>query len=204
MSIQAVIFDVGGVLLRVQDRRARRKWEAHLGLAEGTLFKAIVTSQVSARAMVGEVSEEAVWKHAAASFKLNAEQSRAFQRDFWSGNRLNAELVRFMRALRRRFKVAILSNAWSDTREEFSQRFGLDRLADAMIISAEEGVAKPDPRIYHIAVERLGVRAEAAVFVDDLPENVQGAQAVGMRGVQFKNNAQTIAEIKRHLEDSVL
>jgi HAD superfamily hydrolase (TIGR01509 family) len=73
-----------------------------------------------------------------------------------------------------------------------------------MIISAEEGVAKPDPRIYHIAVERLGVRAEAAVFVDDLPENVQGAQAVGMRGVQFKNNAQTIAEIKRHQEDSVL
>lgn len=89
MSIQAVISDVGGVLLRVQDRWARRKWEAHLGLAEGTLFKAIVTSQVSARAMVGEVSEERVWQYAADIFRLKADQAREFRRDFWSGDQLN-------------------------------------------------------------------------------------------------------------------
>jgi epoxide hydrolase-like predicted phosphatase len=201
--IRAVIFDVGGVLLRVQDRRARRKWEANLGLSEGTLYKAIVTSQVSARAIVGEVPVDELWRHAATIFNLDAEQSREFRRDFWSDNRLNTELAKFMRHLRGRFKTAILSNAWSDAREDF-RRFGLDRLVDTMVISAEEGVAKPDSHIYHIAVGRLSLRPEEAVFVDDRPENVQGAQTVGMRGVQFKNNAQAIAEIMGHLGDSVV
>jgi putative hydrolase of the HAD superfamily len=71
---------------------------------------------------------------------------------------------------------------------------------DEIIISAEEGIAKPDPRIFRIAAERLGVRPQEAVFVDDRPENVQGARAVGMRGIQFETREQTIADVRKHLE----
>jgi epoxide hydrolase-like predicted phosphatase len=69
-----------------------------------------------------------------------------------------------------------------------------------MIISAEEGVAKPDARIYQIALSRLGVQPEDAIFVDDLVENVQGAQAVGMRSIRFESTEQTVAEVQEFLD----
>jgi FMN phosphatase YigB (HAD superfamily) len=58
---------------------------------------------------------------------------------------------------------------------------------------------KPDARIYQLALERLRAKPEEAVFVDDMPENVEAARALGMCGVQFQNTAQTIADVKRCL-----
>lgn len=202
MTIQAVIFDFGGVIARLDNVYGQRKWERYLGLSKGELFKIVLDSEVSTRAMVGKVPEAEVWKQVAATLALNDAQSRAFRRDFWQGERLNVDLVRFIRGLRPRYKTAVLTNAWSGAREEFTRDFGLHELVDVMIISAEEGVAKPDLRIYQIAAERLGVRAHKAVFVDDLAENVGGAQAAGMRGVHYKNSAQAIAEVRAYLEDN--
>jgi HAD superfamily hydrolase (TIGR01509 family) len=61
-------------------------------------------------------------------------------------------------------------------------------------------VAKPDHRIYQIAVGRLGVQPDEAVFVDDLVENVQAAQAFGMWSIQFKSTQQAITEVQEYLD----
>jgi putative hydrolase of the HAD superfamily len=132
---------------------------------------------------------------------LDAEQLQEFQRDFWSGDQIDAALVQFLRGLRPRYKTAILSNAWSDTRHALTQILGLGDAVDTIIISAEEGIAKPDVRIYRLAVERLGVQLEEAIFVDDFEVNVQAARAVGMRSVHFQNTAQAIAEVNRYLDE---
>ncbi len=200
MPIQAVIFDVGGVLIRTQDRSVRRNWEARLGLPEFGLGRVIFGSEISARAMVGQASVTEVWGHVAAQFGLSDEQIYELERDFWSGDWLDAELVQFVRQLRPRCKTGILSNAWPDARRVLSDKFGLGDAVDVMILSAEVGCAKPDARIYRIATERLGVRPEDAAFVDDVAENVAAAQAIGMRGIQFKSTAQTKNEIQRYLD----
>jgi epoxide hydrolase-like predicted phosphatase len=201
MPIRAVIFDFGGVLVRTEDPAGRRKWEARLGLAEGELVKAVFDSDVSTRAALGEVPEDEVWKHVAATFRLNADEAHELEHDFWAGDRLDAELTQFLRDLRPRYKTAILSNAWSGARKAFVEWFGLGDVVDTMVISAEEGVAKPAPRIYQIAAERLGVRPEEVVFVDDMAVNARGAQAVGMVGVQFKSTSEVIAEVRRSLDE---
>ena len=198
MSIQAIILDFGGVLVRLEDPRGQREWEARLGLEPGAFFDLVFGSEISARAMVGEISEAELWQHLADRLGLEVADLQNLQRDFWSGERLNVELVRFIRTLRPHYKTAILSNAWSDAREALLH-FGLDCEVDTLIISAEEGLAKPDPRIYTLAAERLGVQPEQAVFLDDLIENVEGARAVGMRAVHYQDNAQAIAEVKGHL-----
>jgi epoxide hydrolase-like predicted phosphatase len=202
MTLKAVIFDFGVVLVRTEVRSGRQKWEARLGLPEGGLAQAIYWSEASFRACLGQVPEESVWQHVAATFGLDAKQLDELKRDFWSDERLDVELVEFLRQLRPRFKTAILSNAWSGARAAFVQVFGLDRAVDEMIISSEEGVGKPEPRIYHIATERLGVPPDEAVFVDDLAENVEGARAVGMKGIQFKSTAQVIAEVQQFFDGS--
>jgi len=68
------------------------------------------------------------------------------------------------------------------------------------VVSAEEKLMKPDERIYRIALERIGIEAGEAVFVDDFPENVRAAKAIGMRTVWFRGREQTIRALRALLE----
>ena len=107
---------------------------------------------------------------------------------------LNIDLARFVGDLRPRYKTATICNGGS--REAINQKFKLDELVDLMVFDGEEGVAKPDARIYELALLRLGVRPGEAVFVDDKEQNVEAAQRLGMHGVLFKNTAQAVAEVQ--------
>jgi len=201
MPIRAVFFDVGGVLLNMENHDKRHEWEARLGLPREHLTRLVFNSAVFARAMTGEVPEEAVWKYVAETLGLSDEQLPQFQSDFWEGERLNADLAQFVQALRPRYKVGIISNAGLGARADVNRKFNLDCYVDDAIYSAEVKLIKPDPRIYQFALAQLNVRADESVFVDDVLVNVEAAQALGMRGVQFKNTEQTITEIRRYLND---
>ena len=74
-----------------------------------------------------------------------------------------------------------------------------DRWVETIIISAEEKMAKPDPEIYELALERLNAAPEACLFVDDQVVNVEAAQALGMQAVQFTDNDRTIRAIRELL-----
>lgn len=199
MTIRAVIFDIGGVLLRTEDQSGRRKLEQHFGMQTGEIADLVFGSDAAAAATIGEQPERAVWEHVRQTLKLNAAELEDLRQDFWSGDRLDMQLVQFMRDLHRRIKVGILSNAWDGARAAVVDKFRLGEVTDTVVISAEEHLAKPDPRIFRLAAERLDVHPDEAIFVDDVLENVQAARSVGMQGVQFKNTAQTIAEITKQL-----
>ena len=114
MTIKAVIFDMGGVFLRSESESGRRKWELRLGLAEGELASIVFGSPVSQMATVGRTTDEAVWNDVAARFRLDDEQLRQLRRDFWSGDRMDAELVRYLGSLRPRYKTALLNtHGWA-------------------------------------------------------------------------------------------
>lgn len=199
MPIRAILFDFGGVLMRTHDYTGRRKWEARLGLEQGGLEAVVFASEVANRGMLGEVPMEAVWAYVADLFRLGPAEMAELQRDFWAGDRIDEELLDFLAGLRPRFKTGLLSNAWDNARRLFAQ-FGLGRAFDVMVISAEERLAKPDPRIYHTALDRLGVRAEEAVFVDDMPANIEAARALGIHALRFASPEQTMADVGKALE----
>jgi putative hydrolase of the HAD superfamily len=91
--------------------------------------------------------------------------------------------------------AAVVSNTWG--RNVFHPD-NLDGF-DVVVLSGEEGVRKPDPEIYRRTVERIGVAAEACVFIDDFPANVQGAAALGMTAIEHRDPAVTIPELERLL-----
>jgi epoxide hydrolase-like predicted phosphatase len=201
MPIRAVFFDVGGVLLDMENHDKRHEWEACLGLPREYLTRLVFGSEVFARALTGEVPEEAVWKYVAETLELSDEELPQFRNDFWVGERLNADLAQFALALRPRYKVGIISNAASGARADVNRKFNLDRYVDDAIYSAEVKLIKPDLRIYQLALAQLDVRADESVFVDDMSANVEAARALGMKGIQFKNTEQTMTEIRRYLDD---
>jgi putative hydrolase of the HAD superfamily len=74
-----------------------------------------------------------------------------------------------------------------------------DDAFDTLVISAEVGVMKPELKIYRIALEQLKVKSNEAVFVDDMPANVEAARTLGMQGILFESPEQTLAKLKELL-----
>ncbi len=100
------------------------------------------------------------------------------------------DAVPFLRDLRSRgLKIALVSNCGEETRPRLNA-LGLAPLADALILSCELGIAKPDAGIYRRALDALGVPASAAVMIDDRPDYCAGAEAVGVRAVQVVRNGE--------------
>jgi putative hydrolase of the HAD superfamily len=95
---------------------------------------------------------------------------------------LVVEAVRMVRA--KGLRTAIVTNNIREYGDAWRSQFPLDELFDAIIDSCEEGIRKPDPEIFHTALERLGVADPArAIFLDDYPGNVAAASAMGMHGI---------------------
>lgn len=93
-------------------------------------------------------------------------------------------MVGHLRELRAEgYRSAIVTNNLKEFRPHWEKMIPVDELFDHIVDSSFEGVRKPDPRIYRIALDHLGVPAERAVFLDDFPANVDAARALGMAGV---------------------
>jgi putative hydrolase of the HAD superfamily len=114
--------------------------------------------------------------------------------------RLTAEVEpdREMRAAVREFhdqgiKTALVSNSWRH------EDYDVLDLFDVVVLSGDLGVRKPDPEIYAVAVERLGVTPDRCVFVDDLGGNLKPAKALGMTTIRHDTTSSTIAQLKRLL-----
>lgn len=94
--------------------------------------------------------------------------------------------LRLVRELRGSHRLGILSNADSSLRGRLESELGIHTLFDDIVCSAEVGMAKPEPAIFLLAVERLGLEPRECVFVDDLDTNVEAARQVGMQAVLFR------------------
>jgi epoxide hydrolase-like predicted phosphatase len=95
----------------------------------------------------------------------------------------------------RGFRTALLSNSWGLDYD----RTGWAELFDAVVISGEVGLRKPEPEIYRLAAERLGLAPQECVFVDDLAPNIRGAVQVGMVGVHYVDHDRVVAELEELL-----
>ena len=99
---------------------------------------------------------------------------------------LNEKLMNFIRKEKQNgSKIAVLSNVAQYSFDRFFIRQEQADFFDEVVLSGNEGVSKPDARIFEIACERLGEKPEKCVFVDDLPENVLAAKNLWMRGVIY-------------------
>jgi epoxide hydrolase-like predicted phosphatase len=114
----------------------------------------------------------------------------------------NERLIDYMRELRERgYKLAICTNNVREWESMWRAKLPVDEIFETVVDSAFVGCRKPDPRIYEITLERLGVPAEAALIVDDIDVNCDAARALGMRAVWFRDNDQAIAEIEAALAE---
>jgi epoxide hydrolase-like predicted phosphatase len=195
-AVRAVIWDLGGVILRTLDWSRRSAWEDRLGLPRMQLTRLVFESDTSRRATIGQANDDEVWNSLARTLNLDAPTAQQLRLDYFADDRIDSRLMEFIRQLRSRVRVGMITNAWPGIRRALETTFAIADAFDPLVVSAEEGIAKPDPRIYQRTLERLGIEPAQAVFVDDFEDNVAGARWVGMQAVHFTSTPQAISAVR--------
>lgn len=195
MAIHAVIWDMGNVINRKVDERPRLQLARRLKVPLVKVYQQVFDCPTALPAALGQITVEQHWQAVGAAFNLTPEELVDFRRDFWAADEVDSALVAYIRSLRSRYTVALLSNAWDDLRRVIEEEWRIGDLFDDLVISAEVGLAKPDPRIYHLALSRLSLEPAQTVFLDDVAENVEAARSLGMYAIQYQDFLQARQEL---------
>jgi epoxide hydrolase-like predicted phosphatase len=198
MSIKAVFFDLGGVIVRTEFQAPRQQLAERLGMEYDDLSKIVFDSDSGIRATMGEITSADHWVSVLQRLKRPASELALIRDEFFAGDIVDRTLVEYIRSLRGKYKTGLISNAWSDLRD-FIVREKFDDAFDKMIISSEVGAAKPEPKIFQIALEQFGVKPNEAVFVDDFYVNIEGCEKVGIKGIHFKDAEMALQQLKKIL-----
>jgi putative hydrolase of the HAD superfamily len=190
------VLDIGGVLLHTPPRGTAAAWEQRLGLAPGGIAQRLAALWRAGG--IGAVTEAEVRQRTAELLGVDQARADAYLAEVFTGylGTLNEELARYFAALRPAYRTGIISNSFVGARERERDRYGLEHLTDVIIYSHEAGIGKPDPRIYTLACQSLGVQPPEMVFVDDIQANVDGATAAGIQALLFTGTGQAIAGIE--------
>lgn len=207
-EIEAVVSDFGGVLTTpllasfaaIQDEvgisaeslgRAMRE-----GLKEGEELPLF-------RLERGEISEDEFLERLSDGLEPvlgHRPHLHGFRHTFFGALDPNEPIIELMRELKERgLTMAMLTNNVREWEPLWRPMLPVDEIFETVVDSAFVGCRKPEARIYELTLERIGVSAEACLFIDDLLPNCEGAEAAGMRAVHFRDNEQAMAEIRAAL-----
>ena len=205
MTIETIIFDFGDVLYLTPDINWINRWKKVFSMKDDPEISALLDNPNESELMneicLGHVSEDTMWQLMAEKWHIGADLLQRFRRKVLSKRMLNRPMVRLLADLHERYQTGILSNAGDQTRSLMEDVFGLHKIVEDIVISAEEGVIKPDPAIYKIALKRLNATPEKSLFLDDYLPNVLAARELGMTAVQFVDNQQAANDIQSLLSE---
>jgi putative hydrolase of the HAD superfamily len=195
MSIRTIVFDFGNVLGFFSHLRAAEQLAAFGQASPGAIVAFLFGGQLEDDYESGRVSSADLLGLLRERFHLRGsddELSRAFG-DMFTPNQSVCDLV--MR-LKPRYRLLLLSN----TNEMHYRCFGLqfaETLAqfDALVLSFEVGLRKPDPRVYDHCLALAGSAATECLFIDDLPSNIDAARACGWNGLVYRRGADLAREL---------
>jgi putative hydrolase of the HAD superfamily len=206
--VEAIISDFGGVLTSPL-LGSFQAFQESSGISLEELGKAMMAVAASWGANplfeleTGRMSE-ADFLRALAS-RLTEQLGRAitlegFGERYFANLDPNERLIDYMRELRGRgFRMAICTNNVREWEPLWRAMLPVDEIFDVVVDSAFVGFRKPEPRIYELTLERLSVRPEAALLIDDIEVNCEAARELGLRAVWFRSSEQAITETEAAL-----
>jgi putative hydrolase of the HAD superfamily len=207
--LRAIVSDFGGVLTTPL-LAAFAAFQDDSGISPENLGKAMRVGLAEGedlplfRLERGEISEDdfiARLEDGLESILGHRPHLHHFRQRFWGALRPNEEMIALMRELKESgLKMAMLTNNVREWEPLWRAMLPVDEIFEEIVDSAFVGCRKPEARIYDLTLERIGMPAEACLFIDDLQPNIEGAEAAGMRAVHFRDNAQAIAEIRAALD----
>jgi len=181
--IQAVIFDVMGVIFTVGDDVSDLLIPYILSVKPHTQKEKIKRLYLSAS--LGEISAKRFWKELEFS-EGEIDNVQKYYLDTYLT--LDKEFAGCVKMLKEKYVIALLSNDIAEWSAYLRNRHGIDDHIDNAFISSDLGLRKPDPEIYREALRRLKLKPSECVFIDDSPERVDAAAELGIASILFNRN----------------
>jgi putative hydrolase of the HAD superfamily len=209
--VEAVISDFGGVLTSpLLDSFAAFQNSSGVSLEQLGSAMAAVAARMGANPLfeleTGRMTEAVFLRSLGEELSGNLGRPvelHGFGERYFEHLHPNVRVIEFMRGLRERgYRMAICTNNVREWEPLWRAKLPVDEIFDVVVDSAFVGSRKPEPRIYEITLERLGVEPDAALLVDDVEVNCTAARDLGIGAVWFKETEQAIAEIEAALAGS--
>ncbi len=207
-KIEAIVCDFGGVLTTplVESFMA---FQDQTGITTETLGKAMQAATEAGgdnplyEMERGEITEvaflETLTDYLEPLLGHRPEMHR-FKEIYFEALQPNPEMIDLMRSLKDEgFQMAMLTNNVREWEPLWRAMLPVDEIFETVVDSGFVGCRKPESRIYELTLERIGRRAEACLFVDDVLVNIEGARKARLQAVHFQDNAQAIPEIRAAL-----
>lgn len=194
--IDAVVFDLGNVLISVHEERALERLCARTGKTLGAVENYILTTPFATQLAMGQVAPREFFEIVRRDLEFPGDYAEFAA--IWSEVfEPMAEMIQLARQLKGRVPRYILSNTNAIHIESVLARYPFLHEMEGWVFSHEVGLMKPDRRIYELTAQRFGLTPARTVFIDDLPANVAGAAAAGWQAIQQRSAEETRAELTK-------
>jgi len=201
MVIKAVIFDLAGVVLfpirGTFNSLLAERLDAPLDEVER-----VMSDHTNDRWDMNEISDDEFYDHLLTELNEPLEKKAIIRKFVIDDFYVDQEMLALARELRKTCTTALLTNFPHHLHDFMKRSWIMEGAFDHLIVSADVGLIKPDPRIYQLALERAGCAPHEAVFIDDRKVNTDAAQALGINCILFKNKSKTISALSRIIRSS--
>jgi len=197
LALRAVVFDYGMVLSGPPHAEAHKELQRITGLSHEELERLYWVDRLAYDR--GDLTGLRFWQKLVSDAGLNLSDEEINQLNFWDARMwttTNPETLAWHNQLKENgFKTGILSNMGDSVLENIQQHFSWISDFDVLIWSFQHSMIKPDPKIYHLLLARLGTAPDETVFLDDKLENIEAARRLGIHGLHFS----TVAQLRQDL-----
>ena len=211
LKIKAIVSDFGGVLTTPL-LKSFAAIQDDIGISAESLGQAMRHELKEGEEMPlfrlerGEISEDEFLERLADGLEHilgHRPHLHHFRHMFFDALDPNQQMLELMRELKASgLTMALLTNNVREWEPLWRSMLPIDEIFETVVDSAFVGCRKPEARIYELTLERIGMQAEACLFIDDIGVNCEGAEAVGMSAIHFRDNEQAIGEIKHLLKSA--
>ena len=189
MMYELVIFDLGGVVVEVESDRLVHQVSQLLGRSFEEIQQAIYHEDLLLPFELGRISAQAYYDGLKRTLRLSWTYEQFVRA--WNGIFTeNRDVTRIMHRLHTRHQLIALTNTNELHLSHIQATVPSLSVLSHWVASCDVGLRKPDPQFYRLALERVGVRAQAAVYIDDRPELVEAGRGVGLTAIHFENSRQ--------------
>jgi epoxide hydrolase-like predicted phosphatase len=182
--IKAIIFDFDGPIVYRNSKEIYKKHEIKHSLEAGSLENLMTKYHHGANLAEYETIFE-FYKKTKPSINLAVEKLNDIFLEVNSTVRVRPEMVKYVEKLKNKYKTAILSNYSSELENLLKDVFSIYHLFDVVVNSYNLKISKPNPKIYQHVLEKLNVKADEAIFIDDKERNTKAAEALGIKSIVF-------------------
>lgn len=204
-GVEALIFDLGGVVVEIDFQRVFEAWSSHSGIAAETIASRFRFDGAYEAHEKGEIEAQAFFEALRGSLGTDMSDERFLQ----GWNKIFVQEAPNMRDLLQRAGTMFPLYLFSNTNTAH-KRYFLDQYRDVLspfrelFLSPEIGMRKPEPDAFHTVARRIGVPPARLAFFDDSPENVAGAKAAGLKAFHVRSVDDIVAALRDELGIAVL